>query len=164
MFDACSKNLNEKLRIRFLSFDQIVVVNFVSNEFIAYLDREGIHHEMTAPHTPEQNAVAKHENRTIIESVRSMLHAKSIPQEFWAEVISIAVYTLNIVGTRTLDNITPLQAWCRRKPDVSHFYIFGSPAYMHIPKTLRTKLDAKGKLCVFIGYCTESKAYRLWDF
>jgi hypothetical protein len=93
-----------------------------------------------------------------------MLHAMSIPQEFWAEVISITVYTLNIVDTRTLDNITPLQAWCGRRPDVSHFRIFGSPAYMHIPKTLLTKLDAKGKLCMFIGYCTESKAYRLWDF
>lgn len=119
---------------------------------------------MTALYTPEQNAVPKRENRTIIESVRSMLHAMSIPQEFWAEVISIPVYTLNIVGTRTLDNFTPLQAWCGRRPDVSHFRISGSPAYMHIPKTLRTKLDAKGKLCMFIGYCTESKAYRLWDF
>jgi hypothetical protein len=31
IFDVCSKNLNEKLRIRFLSFNQIVVVNLYLN-------------------------------------------------------------------------------------------------------------------------------------
>ncbi len=44
IFCACSENSNEKIRIRFLSFDLIMM------EFAPYLDHEGIHHEMIMPH------------------------------------------------------------------------------------------------------------------
>ncbi|XP_032784658.1 uncharacterized protein LOC116922362 [Daphnia magna] len=35
--------------------------------------------------------------------------------------------------------------------------------YIHIPDANRQKLDAKGRLCIFVGYCGASKAYRGWD-
>jgi transposase InsO family protein len=38
-----------------------------------YLDQEGINHEFSAPYTPQQNAVVKRKNRTLIESARTML-------------------------------------------------------------------------------------------
>jgi hypothetical protein len=37
------------------------------------------------PYTPEQNGAAKQENRTIVESAHSMLHASGLPKELWAE-------------------------------------------------------------------------------
>ena len=39
--------------------------------------------------------------------------------------------------------------------------IFGFSAWMHIPKELRTKIEAKAKECVMVGY--EPNGYRLWD-
>jgi hypothetical protein len=39
---------------------------------------------------------------------------------------------------------------------------FGCPYFIHVPKQLRKKLDAKSKAGIFIGYFEETKGYRLW--
>jgi hypothetical protein len=39
--------------------------------------------------------------------------------------------------------------------------IFGCVAYALVPSARRTKLDAKGIKCLFLGYCEGTKAYRL---
>ena len=36
-------------------------------------------------------------------------------------------------------------------------------AYAHIPDKLRKKLDSKGEKCIFLGYCEDSKGYRLYN-
>ena len=41
--------------------------------------------------------------------------------------------------------------------------VFGCVAYAHVPDQLRKKLDSKGEKCVFVGYCDESKAYKLYN-
>ncbi|KAK3730444.1 hypothetical protein QZH41_012646, partial [Actinostola sp. cb2023] len=38
-----------------------------------------------------------------------------------------------------------------------------SESYAHIPKDERKKLDPKARKCVFLGYGTDTKAYRLFD-
>lgn len=40
---------------------------FSSGEFNQYCEKHGIHKELTAPYTPEQNGVAERKNRTIVE-------------------------------------------------------------------------------------------------
>ena len=55
---------------------------YTSAEFIAYLTQEGIKHELTTPHTPQQNGAAERLNRTLIEGVRTMLADSKLPHEF----------------------------------------------------------------------------------
>ena len=50
---------------------------YTSSEFEKFLQSAGMRHEMTVPKTPEQNGVAKQMNRTLVESVRSMLSGAS---------------------------------------------------------------------------------------
>ena len=59
--------------------------------------------------------------------------------------------------------MTPYQAWTGEKPTVSHLRVFGCAAYAHIPKDERQKLDPKARKCIFLGYGTETKGYRLFD-
>ena len=99
----------------------------------------------------------------MVECVRSMLHQKSLPLEFWGEAVHTAVYVLNRISSRTLHGETPFTKWYGYKPDVSHFKEFGSVCYAHVPKQVRKKLDSKAQECLFLGYCTTSKAYRLWS-
>jgi len=45
----------------------------------------GIHHEATAPYTPEQNGVAERANETICERIRVILADTDLPKQLWAE-------------------------------------------------------------------------------
>ena len=46
---------------------------------------------------------------------------------------------------------------------LGHLRVFGCMAYMHINASEQSKLDAKSKKMVFIGYPHGVKRYRLWD-
>lgn len=41
--------------------------------------------------------------------------------------------------------------------------VFNCKAMVHIPKQKRTKFDAKSTECVFLGYCDNAKAFRMYD-
>jgi hypothetical protein len=135
---------------------------FMSLSFKIWLSEKGIRFESSAPHTPEQNGVAERVNRTIVEAGRSLLHAKHLPLELWGEAIACATYTLNRVSN-SMSTTTPHQIWYGVKPNVSHLRIFGSIAFIHIPKADRRKLDSKSLKCYFVGYALTQKAYRFWD-
>ena len=136
---------------------------YMSAEFENYLKKEGIEHQYTMSKTPEQNGVSERMNRTLVESVRSMLADSGLPHKFWAEALSTAAYLINRSPTKTLHEMTPFEAWYGKKPNVSHFRVFGCSAYVHIPKDQRKKLDPKAKKCVFLGYGATRKGYRLYD-
>ena len=57
---------------------------------------------------------------------------------------------------------TPEEKFIDKKPDVSHFIIFGSPVYFHVPKEKRNKLGAFGKKGIFVGYGENTKGYRIY--
>lgn len=75
----------------------------------------------------------------------TMFHMKNLPKYLWAEVVLIAIYIPNSFPTRAMKNMTPYEAWFKRKPKVNHFKIFGCIACTHIPKENREKLDKKGE-------------------
>ena len=134
---------------------------FLSNEFITFCEEQGIRRELTAPYTLEQKGVAERKNRIVVEMARSMIKARGVPNRFWCEAVATAVYILNVSPTKAFMNMTPLEAWRRKKLSVSHLRIFGCTTYALVD--LRTKLDDKSVKCVFIGYATQSKAYRLYN-
>ncbi|KAJ4769831.1 polyprotein [Rhynchospora pubera] len=136
---------------------------YISKEFEYFCEEHGIRRFLTLPYSPQQNGVAERKNRTILDMVRSMLKSKNMPKEYWAEAVQCAVYLQNRCPTTSLENMTPQEAWCGVKPEVSHLKVFGSVAYAHIPDQRRTKLDDKSKKLIFIGYDERSKAYKLID-
>ena len=136
---------------------------FTSSEFEAHLRTEGVCHELTIPKNPEQNGVAERMNRTLVETVRSMLSHANLPHRFWAEALSTAAYLRNRSPTKAVNGMTPYEAWSGQKPRVDHLRIFGCQAFAHIPKDERKKLDSKSKKCILMGYGTSTKGYRLYD-
>ncbi|KAF2297179.1 hypothetical protein GH714_018880 [Hevea brasiliensis] len=62
-----------------------------------------------------------------------------------------------------VQNMTPEEAWSGRRPDVSHFRIFGCIVYAHVPDEKRRKLDDKGEKCIFLGVSDYSKAYKMYN-
>jgi hypothetical protein len=77
------------------------------------------------------------------------------------EAINYENYIVNHTPTKALKNITPEEAWTKIKPDVSHFCVFGSIAWAHIPDEKRKALQPKSEKCIFVGYSKDVKGYKL---
>nr|GEY28217.1 retrovirus-related Pol polyprotein from transposon TNT 1-94 [Tanacetum cinerariifolium] len=136
---------------------------FLSKEFNKFCEDNGIRRFLTAPYSPQQNGVVERKNRTILNMVRTMLKTKKMPKEFWAEAVDCAVYLLNRCPSKSLDYKTPQEAWNGLKPTVSHLWVFGSIAYVHVLSQRRLKLDDRSEKHVFVGYDKQSKGYRLYN-
>jgi len=135
---------------------------YVSNEFKNLCAKEGIRQELTAPHNPQQNGVAKSKNRSIVGATRSMLHDQSRPLHLWVEACNTAVYLQNKSPHRILGMSTPKEAFSGKKPNVSHFRISGSLVYCHVSKEARKKLEPTTELGIFVGYKDTPHNYRVY--
>lgn len=129
---------------------------FVSNDFLAYLQEHGIHYERTAAYTPQQNGVVERANGTVLNSARTIRLAADLPESFWGEACKTAVYTRNRTPTAALKGMTPYEAWTSEKPRVAHMRRFGALAYVHVPKKGRSKLNPRAIPCTFVGYSGHS--------
>lgn len=134
---------------------------YLSNEFLEYLAREGIANQRTAPSTPEQNGCAERKNRTLIEMARCMLLEAQYEKKFWGEAVNMANYVQNRLPTRGIDK-TPYEIWNGFKPSIKHFMMFGAKCFVHVPTEKRRKLDATGMAGSLMGYDDSSKAYRIY--
>ncbi|GKF70958.1 retrovirus-related pol polyprotein from transposon TNT 1-94, partial [Tanacetum coccineum] len=94
---------------------------------------------------------------------RSMMSARGVPKQFWAEAVATAVYILNISPTNTVYNRTPYEAWRGTKREESHLRNFGCVAYALVNSSSQKILDDKSQKYVFVGYSTQSKGYKLYD-
>nr|CAN62498.1 hypothetical protein VITISV_000081 [Vitis vinifera] len=107
---------------------------YIDGRFSEYCAAQGIRMEKTIPGTPQQNGVAKRMNRTLNEHAR-------IPMEFRL----------------------PEEVWSGKEVKFSHLKVFGCVSYVYFDSDARSKLDAKSKICFFIGYGDEKFGYRFWD-
>nr|GEX24163.1 zinc finger, CCHC-type [Tanacetum cinerariifolium] len=87
----------------------------------------------------------------------------NMPQNFWAEAVRHAIYILNSVPTKALEDITPYEAIKQRKPNLEKLRVFGCIAYAKVPSQRLTKLDDRSSRMVYLGNEQGSKAYRLFD-
>ena len=119
----------------------------------------GIRHEFKSRYTPEQNGVVERKNRSFVEAARAMLEEKSLPKFYWAEAVQTAVYIQNWIGEKVLAH----ELCFGRKPNLLHLRVFGSIAYVHVPKEKQRKLDAKAEKCILVGYVDEQKGYKYYN-
>ncbi|XP_058722251.1 uncharacterized protein LOC131594177 [Vicia villosa] len=136
---------------------------YTSNEFHKFCEDEGVERKLTVGYTPQQNGVSERKNQTVMEMAKSMLLEKGLPKTFWPEAVNTAVYLMNRCPTKAVWEKTPFEAWSGRTPSVNHLKIFECVCYAQIPKQKRTKLEETSERCVFIGYSSMSKGYRLYN-
>ncbi|CAN6709377.1 unnamed protein product [Malus baccata var. baccata] len=139
---------------------------YIGSELSGFLRDQGILHETTCPHTPQQNGVAERKNRHILETARALLIGASVPKRFWSEAVTYAVYVINRMPSRVMDFRTPLQVLTEFVPVVSTNTlsprVFGCVAYVHIHKIHRSKLDPCAHRCVFLGFAPQQKGYKCY--
>ena len=93
----------------------------------------------------------------------SMVHAKNVPGRFWAEVIKMAAYVINLLPKPKLGLISPYKKLWNVNPTISHFRVFGCVCYVFVPSYLRSKFNKKVVHCIFVGYDRQRKRWRYCD-
>jgi transposase InsO family protein len=133
---------------------------YINQSLRTFLSSRGIEHQTSVPRTPQQNGRAERFNRTILEKSEAMRQHACLPPSFWQDAVETSLHIYNRQPMRRLNWSTPIFKWNGEKPDVSYFKVFGSQAYVFVPKEERQhKLSAKAEEAIFIGY--EKKNQRL---
>ncbi|GKD83534.1 integrase, catalytic region, zinc finger, CCHC-type containing protein [Tanacetum coccineum] len=136
---------------------------FLNKTLHAYFATEGIRQETSTARTLEQNGVVERRNRTLVEVARTMLSAAKVPLFFWAEAIATSCLTQNRSLVIPRHEKIPYHIINARKPSVKFFHIFGSLCYIVRDGENLDKMKEKGDACIFVGYSTQSKAYRVFN-
>ena len=136
---------------------------YLNHDMQQYMATNGIRHETTLPDSPQQNGTAERYNRTILNSVRALMHTAGIPGNLWAELCATASYLRNrLPTTSNPSHKTPYELWHGKKPNLEHLRVIWSDAYAHVNKRKRsTKFSAQATKLKLIGYSETQKAYKL---
>ena len=70
---------------------------YTNKIFKQFCTNNKIKREYTVPETPEQNGVAGRDNRTVVETARSLLIESKLPKSYWLKAVDTAVYVRNLV-------------------------------------------------------------------
>nr|GEW82965.1 ribonuclease H-like domain-containing protein [Tanacetum cinerariifolium] len=152
-------------RLSHLNFDTINLLS--KNDIVACptrtLSSKQILHQTSVARTPEQNGVVERRNRILVEAAQTMLSAAKVPLFFWAEAIATTSFTQNHSLVIPRHEKTPYHIINERKPSVKFFHIFGSLCYIIRDGKNLDKIKEKGDACIFVGYSTQSRAYRVFN-
>ena len=135
---------------------------YTSTAFSDFCLAKGISRELPPPYTPERNGVAERRNRSLLDITRCLLIDKALPAYLWAEAVKAAADLLNLRSTKRHPDQTPEELFSGKKPTITHLRVFGSPAFVHIPRVSRSKLDPRAEQCILLGFDTSAKAYRCY--
>jgi hypothetical protein len=135
---------------------------YTSKEFVVFCKLTGIRRELTDPHNPRQNGVAERKNRSIEETVKTLMNDQGLSIYLWREAAMTTIYVQNRSPHGILKDMTPEETFSGKKPNVKHLRIFGCPVYIHIPKDKRNKLEPSGKKGIFVGYSESYKSYIIY--
>ncbi|KAM2397176.1 hypothetical protein ACFXTH_034006 [Malus domestica] len=135
---------------------------FVSSSFQAFLQLHGISHQLSCPHTPEQNGCVERKHRHLVETARTLLVASHVPKKYWVEAISTALYLINRLPISGL-LCSPWELLFHTSQDYTRLKIFGCSCYPWLKPYVSSKLEGKSKECVFLDYSLQHKGYRYLD-
>jgi hypothetical protein len=117
----------------------------------------GITHQVSCPHTHQQNGAAECKHRHVVEMGLALLAHVSMPLKYWDEAFLAATYLINRTPTRLLSYDTPLHTLLGASQDYSSFCVFGCAWWSNLRPYNSHKLELSSTHCVFLGYSNMHK-------
>jgi hypothetical protein len=136
---------------------------FTSTEFNTFCANKGIIHQLSCPHTPQQNGVAERKHRHLIQCALALLSQSKLPIPYWSYAVSTAAHVINKLPTPNLSNKSPWECLFHTKPTLTHLRAFGSQCFPLLTPYNKHKLQPKSVPCIFLGYPFHSKGYTCLD-
>ena len=106
-------------------------LEFCNLQFNSFCKEEGMVRHRTCTYTPQQNGVAEHLNRTIMNKVRSMLSESGFEVRLWAEAAATAVYLINRSPLSAIQMEIPEERWTSVFPSFKDLRRFGCLVFVH---------------------------------
>ena len=134
-----------------------------SHPFVPSLRGFWITFETSCVGNPQQNKRVERKHRHILNIARSIKFQGNLPITFWGECILTAGYLINQTPTPLLNFKTPYEILYGQPPLYKHLKSFGCLCYASkIPRS-SDKFAPRGRKCVFVGYPTCQKGWKLYD-
>lgn len=135
---------------------------YVNREFKQFLTSNGTEHQTTCVNTSEQNGVAEHKNRHLLEVAHSLMFTMNVPKFLCGQAVKAATYLINRMFLRVLGNKSPAELLLNSNGFVVSPKAFGCVCFVHDYRNDVSKLDPRVVTCVFVGYSPTQKGYRCW--
>nr|KAJ0217050.1 hypothetical protein LSAT_V11C300105370 [Lactuca sativa] len=107
-----------------------------------YFESTGIIHQTTSPYTPQQNGVAERKNKTLKETLNSLLSYSELSEGLWGEAMLTACYILNKTPNKRSKN-TPYELWCKKVPNLSYLKVWGCRVVVRLTEPKRKTLGER---------------------
>jgi hypothetical protein len=86
-----------------------------------------------------------------------------IPYNFWAEAINTACHATNRLYLRKILNKTPYEIITGKKPNIKYFRVFRCKCFILKKGARLSKFESKTNEGIFVGYASNSHAYRVYN-
>lgn len=136
---------------------------YMSHEFQNFFQERCILSQRSCASTPQQNGVAEHKNRHLIDMVRALLIDSSVPSRFWCEALATVVHLINRLPTPVLHNVSPYSILFGHTPNYSDLHIFDCVCFVHLAPHERHELTAQFVKGAFLGYSSTQKGFLCYD-
>ena len=97
---------------------------YTSQAMKAMYAKYGLTLHLRTPHQPQENEIAERLNRTIMESVRALLHTAGLSDKYWEDAARDTIFKYNLMHHATI-NTSPYQLWYNAKPILNRIFTFG---------------------------------------
>ncbi|KAK2406745.1 putative mitochondrial protein [Trifolium repens] len=128
-----------------------------------YYSSKGILHQRSCVETPQQNGRVERKHQHLLNVARALLFHSHLPKKFWCYAVIHATYLINRIPTPLLNNKSPFELLFNQDLDLHHLKVFGSLTYSSALTNHRTKLEPRGRKCIFLGYKQGVKGAILYD-
>lgn len=123
---------------------------YLLSNFDQYLEAHGIQCQLTTAYILCQNNIGGRKKCTLLNATWCLLHESKLLKPYWREAINCAMYLQNRCPTKAIPpNTMPFELWHKRKSNLAHLCVFGTPKFVKIPNLLWIKIDNKMYECIF---------------
>ncbi|KAG7585301.1 Reverse transcriptase RNA-dependent DNA polymerase [Arabidopsis thaliana x Arabidopsis arenosa] len=132
-------------------------------QFTQFYQDHGIVSYHSCPETPEQNSVVERKHQHILNVARALFFESKVPLSYWGDCILTAVFLINRTPSQVLSNKTPYEVLTGKPPDYTRIRTFGCLCYASTSPKQRHKFQPRSRACVFLGYPSGYKGYKVMD-
>lgn len=124
---------------------------FVNHKMKSFLENNGILHQTSCIHTPQQNSVVERKHRHILNLSRSLLFQSGLSLKYWGEAVLTSVFLINRISSSILSGKSPFELVYECLPKLEFLRILGCLCFATTLNNI-DKFSERAEKSILIGY------------